>query len=255
MWFCVTRLERERDPADLPDQAYPARLMAAVILNLTRRCSRQPFDRRVMSAAPLNQVAKAVTRTRVLRNQLAATAAMVATVLVAMLAGVHTTFIHAVAIMGTATAVVYAPLIYRTGFRLRLALDDVLASDAKLPPLAAPIQSALRRRTDALTSMQGREQMARMLQAYARIAKKDARAPVLFTPNVAAALSHSDEVIGWIVARLRTARDVRALAALDRFLVAPREAGASADATLRQVAFLLEYDLQSRDHHPTDDAP
>ena len=171
-----------------------------------------------------------------------------------MLVGVHATFIYAVAIVGTATALAYAPLILRTAFRLRLALDDELASEAELPPLSAPLQSALRRRTAALTSIQGREQMARLLQAYARIAKKDAKAPTLFTPSVAAALSHSDEVIRWIVARLRTARDARALAALDRFLAAPREAGASADATLRQVAFLLEYDLQSREHHARDDA-
>ena len=94
-----------------------------------------------------------------------------------------------------------------------------------------------------------------MLLAYALIAEKDSRAPVLFTPSVAAALSYTDEVVRWIVARLRTARDVRALAALDRFLAAPREAGSSADATLRQVAFLLEYDLQSREHHAPDGTP
>ncbi len=208
-----------------------------------------------MTPAPLEHAATTLTRTQVLRSQLRATATLVAAVLVAMLAGVHATFVHAVAIVATATAVAYTPLISRTCFRLRLALDDVLASDAELPPLAAPIQSALRRRAAALTSIQRREQMARMLQVYARIAKKDARAPILYTPGVAAALSHSDEVIRSIAAGLRTARDVCALAALDRFLAAPREAGASADATLRRVAFVLAYALQSREHHPPHDAP
>ena len=93
-----------------------------------------------MTAAPLEHAATTLTRTRVLRRELRATTALVAAVLVAMLAGVHATFLHAVAIGGAATAVAYAPLLARTRVRLRLALDDVLASDAGLPPLAAPIQ-------------------------------------------------------------------------------------------------------------------
>ena len=206
-----------------------------------------------MIATPLDHAEKCIALVQVMRNQLVATMGLVAAVAVAMLLDRHSTFIHAVAIMGVATAAFYAPLINRMGFRLRLALDDVLASDAELPPLAAPIQSALRRRTAALTSAPERERMARLLHAYSRIAKTQPLAPVLFTPSVAAAFSHSDEVIRWIVARLGTARDVQGLAALDRFLAAPRGAGASADAILRQVAFLLESDFQDDDHHHTSD--
>jgi hypothetical protein len=208
-----------------------------------------------MIAARADQRASsALTLTRVARHQLFAVAALVAVLGAGMLVGVHSTFIHAVAVFGGAAVLIYAPLISRAGMRLRLALDDLLASEAELPRLSVPIQSALRRRAEALTSGRGRERMARTIEGYAHVAKRDPRAAAIFTPSVAGALAHSDEIIEWIVRALPSATDVRALATLDRFLASPRQAGASTDATLRQVAFLLECDLQRGDDRPAGDA-